>query len=121
MLPARQPVIPCAPPRVPLSQLEAEEEARKKKTKAEQEAAVKRKADQQEKAQIAVQREALAKAAKRGHGEAWAAVAAKQGEVGAPALPIAHRATLTMHTHTLTTSMIRAMAGDHRHAQGCDR
>ena len=106
---------------MPLSQLEAEEEARKKKTKAEQEAAVKRKADQQEKAQIAVQREALAKAAKRGHGEAWAAVAAKQGEVGTPALPFAHKATLTMHTHTLTTSMIRAMAGDHRHAQGCDR
>ena len=96
--------------------MEAEEEARKKKTKAEQEAAVKRKADQQEKAQIAVQREALAKAAKRGHGEAWAAVAAKQGEVGGPP-----PRTLAMRTHTLTTSMIRAMAGDHRHAQGCDR
>ena len=76
--------------------MEAEEEARNKKTKAEQEAAVKRKADQQEKAQIAVQREALAKAAKRGHGEAWAAVAAKQGEVGHRSQGHAHDA----YTHT---------------------
>jgi hypothetical protein len=49
----------------------------------EQEAALKRKADQTDTAQQAVQREMLAKAAKRTHEKPWADVASSQGEARA--------------------------------------
>ena len=54
-----------------------------KRCNSEKEKALKRKADQKEKAQVAVQRDVLAKAAKRGHtiAGAWADLAAKQGSV----------------------------------------
>ena len=63
-------------------EVEAKERIRQEKMAEETAQATKRKADQQEAAQVAVQREAVAKAHKRGHRqEAWVDVAKKQGEV----------------------------------------